>query len=173
MAKKNNKSNKRSFNLRGDNNWITILNTGNAILGGGMTMVWGASTALTTGTEVALDLAPKKIAKAIHNTAVKGDGLMDTWDSFMSEDSSKALATEAYNLKDKWIGSREKTKSATKALDKAIKAMTDDEAKAFRKMIKMGQAIAPKYTDEKISKMIKKNGLEETIKAIQEEVAKA
>ena len=178
MAKKNSKSNKnkttRSFSLRGDSNWETFLNTTNVIVGGTMTMVWGTSTAIATGTEVALDLAPKKIAKAIHNTATKGDGLMDTWDSFMAEDASEELAHAAYNLKDKWIGDRSKTaKSATKHLDEAIDALDEDKASQVRKLITMSQAICPQFTDKKISKMVKKLGLDDTMNEIQEAVAKA
>ena len=172
MAKKNNKNNQsktKSFRLRGSNNWETMLNTVNVIIGWVMTLVWGASSAVATGAEASLDLAPKKIGKAIHKTATKGDGLMDTWDSFMANDSSEALADTFHETKNKWLGDRtKKADSKTKHLDKAIKSLSKQERKDAKKAINMAKAVVKGLTDEKISKLIKKHGVDDAMKKVQD-----
>ncbi len=176
MAKKNNKnkSKTKSFRLRGSSNWETMLNTLNVIIGWVMTLVWGTSSAVATGAEASLDLAPKKIGKAIHKTATKGDGLMDTWDSFMSEDSSDALADTFHDTKNKWLGDRtKKAANKTKHLDKAIKSLPKQERKDAKKAINMAKAVVKNLTDEKISKLIKKHGVDDAILKIQDMMANA
>ena len=173
MAKKNKRKNKRNkgktFSLRGANNWETMLNTLNTFIGWIMTLVWGAGSLTTTGAEVTLDIAPEKIAKAIHNTATKGDGIMDTLDSFMAEDSSEALADTFYETKNRWLGDRsKKAANETKHLDKAIKALSKQERRDVKKVITMAKAVVKGLTDEKISKLVKKHGVKEAMKKVKD-----
>ena len=132
-----NTTTKTNYDLRGSNNFETALNTVNALIGMASTTVMTSAHLVANGTELVLTHAiPKEVADAIVHTA-KGAGVMSTWDSIMSEASTKAATDYIYAVKDRWIGAS--SRKADKALSDAVDQL-DGDSKSFVK-----EAIAAAY----------------------------